>query len=904
MKLMKTVKRIMALSTGAVMVGATVLSASAAADLSKYPAPFIVDGKLNGIIVVGSNSNGADVLGSLDVLSSLQSAAKVKKTVQVSGGTSVSASGGDNWLIGTSSKKLEFSESVGSSGASGRQETVQNITTFVTDDELPQLLADGTFRNDKGDFDYHQYLYFDNVNQQTTTNPASQSVIFAEDPDTDKTDTYFYVKNSDRVARYSLEFTTSAESTVTDSAGSAATTGTYLWNFEGKDITMLGKSYSIVKARRTSATGNSAELTLMGGAVKDSMAEGETKTFTVKGKDYEVLLDFVGSTTAKFIVNGESTDSMSEGGTFTLADKSQIGVKDISSQDFAGGVRKVEFYLGADKIFLKDTDVARAGAGSVVLEVGNEKIDDTKATITGSDDNSTFKIDTIQLNITADDDFYVPAGGKISGQMDEPQALLNAWDIEYAGLDSVSTEKIRIKTSGSNQYDLQFVDGSGNDVTVPLVYSSTGTNISLGDNDNSLIITENTTIARNDYFIVSDISQKQGGRRTYAVRYKGSSAMTDSSPVVKFQVLGETGTKEEVLSTGATVPGIGTAAATLKLGGATYKVWNVSGNTADFSIAVDANGDGDIDTASANGVPTDVDTGNIINITSKGGAQILISPFPVNGIYLKVVNTSSPPLTSVMVSVQTVNADDYDNLAPIPLDFTITAASAKVQFAENDTWHSDIAYKSPEGESNTNYAYTSLGAYVKWDNPSNDPDTLDVDYPVVQRLPLVYIVAPDVSIQKGDATEAGQLTYYEPTDIAPGVGKLANEVTDVKAQNAIVIGGPCANSAAAELMGNPDDCAAGFTAGKAMIQLFEHANGKVALLVAGYGASDTRRAARVLFNYQQWQESGKLKGSEVVVSGTSFTDISVAAPEPKPVAPVAPVAPEVPADDAGAGTTQ
>ena len=887
MKLMKTVKRIMALSTGAVMVGATVLSASAAADLSKYPAPFIMDGKLNGIIVVGSNSNGADVLGATDILSSIQSAAKVKKTVQVSGGTSVSASGGDNWKIGTSSKKLEFSESVGSGSASARQETIQNITTFVTDDELPQLLADGTFRNDKGDFDYHQYLYFDSVNQQTTTNPASQSVIFAEDPDTDKTDTYFYVKNSDRIARYSLEFTASAESTVTDSAGSAATTGTYLWNFEGKDITMLGKSFSIVKARRTSSSGNSAELTLMGGAVKDSMAEGESKTFTVKGKDYEVTLDFVGSTTAKFMVNGEPTDSMSEGGTFTLADKSQIGVKDISSQEFAGGVRKVEFYLGADKIFLKDTNVVNAGAGSAVLEVGNEKIDDTKVTITGSDDNSTFKIDTIQLNITADDDVYIPAGGKLLSQMDEPQALLNAWDIEYAGLDAVSTEKIRIKTSGSNQYDLQFVDGSGNDVTVPLAYSATGANISLGDNDNALIITENTTIARNDYFIVSDASQKQGGRRTYAVRYKGSSAMTDSSPVVKFQVLGESGTKEEVLSTGATVPGIGTAAATLKLGG----------NTADFSITVDANGDGDIDTTSANGVPSDVNTGNIINITTKGGAQILMSPYPVNGIYLKVVNTSSPSLTSVIVSIQTVNADDYDNLAPIPLDFTITAASAKMQFAENDTWHADNTYRSPEGESNTNYAYTSLGAYVKWDNPSNDPDTLDVDYPISQRLPLVYIVAPDVSIQKGDATEAGQLIYYEPTDIAPGVAKLANEVTDIKAQNTIVIGGPCANSAAAEIMGNPDDCAADFTAGKAMIKLIEHANGKVALLVAGYSSSDTRRAARVLFNYPQWQESGKLKGSEVVVSGTSFTDISVAAPEPKPVVPAVPVDGE---GDAGA----
>ena len=72
------------------------------------------------------------------------------------------------------------------------------------------------------------------------------------------------------------------------------------------------------------------------------------------------------------------------------------------------------------------------------------------------------------------------------------------------------------------------------------------------------------------------------------------------------------------------------------------------------------------------------------------------------------------------------------------------------------------------------------------------------------------------------------------------------------------------------MLGNPADCTAGFAPGKAIVKLFEN-KGKVAVLVAGYDALDTRRAARVLANHQDYV----LKGKEVVVTGTSLTDIRV-----------------------------
>ena len=56
-----------------------------------------------------------------------------------------------------------------------------------------------------------------------------------------------------------------------------------------------------------------------------------------------------------------------------------------------------------------------------------------------------------------------------------------------------------------------------------------------------------------------------------------------------------------------------------------------------------------------------------------------------------------------------------------------------------------------------------------------------------------------------------------------------------------------------------------------MIKVKDTGTGNVAMLVAGATALDTRRASRVLANYGDYA----LSGSEVEVTGTSLSDISV-----------------------------
>jgi S-layer protein (TIGR01564 family) len=77
-------KKVAAITTGALMLGATLAGAFAAQyDLADLWSPFVQNGALNNaVIVVGKNADVADVLGSIDLAAALQAAA----TTPVTGG--------------------------------------------------------------------------------------------------------------------------------------------------------------------------------------------------------------------------------------------------------------------------------------------------------------------------------------------------------------------------------------------------------------------------------------------------------------------------------------------------------------------------------------------------------------------------------------------------------------------------------------------------------------------------------------------------------------------------------------------------------------------------------------------------------------------------------------------------
>ncbi|MFH0751965.1 MAG: S-layer protein, partial [archaeon] len=99
--------------------------------------------------------------------------------------------------------------------------------------------------------------------------------------------------------------------------------------------------------------------------------------------------------------------------------------------------------------------------------------------------------------------------------------------------------------------------------------------------------------------------------------------------------------------------------------------------------------------------------------------------------------------------------------------------------------------------------------------------------------------------------------------------KTHDEVTSPSDYNLILVGGPCANPLVETVFGLTCD---GWThsAGEAVVKLA--ANGdKVALLVAGTDALDTRRAGKAVAAYTDYT----FEGTEVLVKGATLTDITV-----------------------------
>ena len=130
LKAKTAVKRVAAISAGATMMGATMMGA-VAADLGDYPSPFVDNGELNGLVVVGSASSAGDIVGAGDLISTLTQA-----TVSASSSTTVTEGGED--------KEIGLDQSLSGFGT-------------LTDNEVAGLIDDEIEWNDT-DIDVHEEL--------------------------------------------------------------------------------------------------------------------------------------------------------------------------------------------------------------------------------------------------------------------------------------------------------------------------------------------------------------------------------------------------------------------------------------------------------------------------------------------------------------------------------------------------------------------------------------------------------------------------------------------------------------------------------------------------------------------------------------------------------------------------
>jgi hypothetical protein len=200
MRLKRAIKRVVALGTGATMVGATILGAMAAADLANYPTPFVEDGAFNALVVVGAAAKTEDVLGAIDIATSLQYSTTLTKTIPGTGTTVTVV--GEGAKIETDSNKVTVGEAL------------QSVKTRLDEDELPLLLAKGTYVND-GDDESSEYGY----TQKLEFGPSDNATVtWLQDDDYHEDDPFVLLMSpkassgdSDWFMKYTLDFTKDAE---------------------------------------------------------------------------------------------------------------------------------------------------------------------------------------------------------------------------------------------------------------------------------------------------------------------------------------------------------------------------------------------------------------------------------------------------------------------------------------------------------------------------------------------------------------------------------------------------------------------------------------------------------------------------------------------------------------------
>ncbi|MFC1801001.1 hypothetical protein ACFLZB_00870 [Nanoarchaeota archaeon] len=814
MRIKKAIKKIAALGIGTTMLGATLMGASALADLSLYPGDMVTGSTFNGKIVAGRNSKAIDSIAVAIVAGDMPELAGGGSTVVTTG-----ISGDDLWQVGTVTDPLEIGEGI------------SEVTGFIDGSDL-DALGDGTLSNSKGTFEYEQFLYFNN---------AMEEVLY-EESDDDVTDVFFTLDDDTNIARYRLDFTENAESDIDGSDNFN------LDDFENKEITMMGETFTIVQATGTTSPSEGVELKLMSGAVKDDLDEEQEETYTIDGETYTVQLTYVDDDEAAFTVNTETTGKMADGETYTLSDGTVLGIGDIYYQAYAGGIHTVTWFLGANSVILQDTNITDTVSSNEV-QVNEETIDGADVIIKGtvldtatSTDDGELRIEFIDVNMTAQDDYWVAAGGKLSDAIDDngdEMGILftNNWDIQFAGLSGDDTNEIDLDAKAADdEMWLTFTNLDGDEIEFPVAWTD-DTDVGPGAEDDALILRPGTTpVAKDQYFILNDDTDDDS--ITQVIQYTGSDDDGASNPEITFKNLANGDTITRSWDTTANT-------ATLTLSGTQYTIANATGTGADnFNITISGQ------------AATELGTGG-----NSWEANYVITEF---GGKVLINDTNATDTTEALVMVfQQIDSNRVDELTTPETLATATLGEGS-DIVLSVTEGAGLSFVTPEDDDEHSYLYSIYGAWLDLFNPDSGASSFTITMPEQQLEPQLYVTSGATTSSMSSTTTGNKVTVLAAASV------LDDEVTDYTAQNLIVVGGPCVNTIAAELMGNPTDCTEGFTPGEAMIKVFETGTYE-AILVAGYSGDGTRLAASVLTNPAAYG----LSGTEVTVSGPSLSNVVV-----------------------------
>ncbi len=865
MEVQKTVKKIAALGLGAGMMGATLISAMAAADLANFPTMFVnAEGQFNGLIVYGAGAKAEDVLASNNIQSAIQGVAVKKTAIQpnTSGEKKVTVAQG----VELGNNNLYYNESL------------QEVEVGIDDTDLPALLYEGHYTDNEGEIE-NEEGYTQEINFPS---PSTGRLIFdQDDQDAPESGTYLWIDDANSVYffDYQVEFDTAVE--YSNESVSKLTE-----DLEGTEISLLGKTFTItdVRTKKSSATVSTNsliidEVQLMAGDNNQWLSQGETVTVTIDGTEHVVeLLDVTEDAAESAGSCGFSVD-----GTVLWVDVDEtrttngvrIGVVDAKAlHSQAQDTDVCQTVIGATKITMKDADE---------VEFNDEELDGTTvdidiASTTTSGKWSGFKVRWAPEN----DEIYLAPGDEFV------DPIFGGWKLVFGGLVSSGREEISF-VGGSSSAEVVFTNEDGQEVTLPLsadadcsergvwvdnsthvwnhqrtalsscsgvnaeeaVFWGTDAPVSTDDNEDERVylqtevclgnITTSTDTVNNcqdAYFLVIT-----SAREAHLMQV-GTIDITDKTIDIKDVTYGTQDNDEDYTEN---------STSTINLGGGIGDIQlNITPYAIQFSSIGSSNG------ASIETLQEGIIILNNTNLSSQRFEGLGFNEYNDG----KFSSTSTPAILYLAASELAVNAtydDTDDDVIEFVFNRKVTGAGKAGQTSNNGITGAGFGFHDVSSTNDDFSKFLSFkGTLITYDDEDKKSVLIDHPHDTVHAEIFVAPVAVESEEDVGLYTTDIQLISVDQV-------KLDKEVTSVTDKNIVSIGGPCANSVTAALMGNPESCetSLGVEVGQALVKLYE--NGEyVSLVVAGQTAQDTRDAGEVLYNWKT--NKNLLKGMEVVLN--------------------------------------
>ncbi len=724
-------------------------------------------------------------------------------------------------------------------------DSVTDFYSTLDEDELSLVLASEEYLNDQNDnFEYDQKL----------TLSGDMQLTHFRDRDYESYEPTIGVQlaKDDVILNYTLDFTPNA-------AEGGDTSFSYI---ENTFIEILGKEYYVSSV---SVDGNDTDITLLDSANSDILNEGESTTMTVGGESYDVELAFIGDDTVKFNVDGTTTNALSATDTYKLADDSYIAVQEILVQDYQGGTKQVEFSIGSGKIKLVDGDEVEINneAISQIDEYDGYKLN---AVIT----NSSTDIDEIRLDWLADDDMF------LTSESDLVMPGFESVKFAMGDFTAPSEEKTTFGTGDPFSVTTDVEDG---EVSIDLFYLNTtedGLNTTnLGASEAQHLITNSTggnssivdlNLVNETYFVASWKSGRDAESYVYELSNikdnggKNETTLTnlaDGSDIVFSDVDDD----EDVGRLRLTLTAANESGET-----ATVKVEPVSGGSVYTDRVFTAEG-------LQFRLPYLNDTAEINLYAANNSAQYTAAEACDAALADGEIYTGDVRYNSSDDDSETTTTCDTT-----PWDMTFTEEDIDGNIASGNSFQVTISVDPDDGieadslsgaterqigrtgDDYIAYVESDLGTRIDWTKDTSGLDEMEITYAGDESYASVFISEADATVSSGDLGT----TLYTDT-----------EQSSWEDKNVVIVGGSCINSAAAEALGvSAGTCGDAFTdatgveSGQFLVQTVEDAfaSGKTALVVAGYSAEDTVKAAQNLIDGESSEDGvySTVSGEQVV----------------------------------------